>query len=196
MTETQAPDEHQLDEDVSGALKGSLLLDAIAHQAVIQGVRIEDLADRFGYAENYWLAIVNGHRPIGTSAKPRLKQIAEFLDRSLVQVLNLAEFLEPEDFMVRSTLEDELNLVYTTMCGDPQWATYVMSPEKWDALDVDAKILISMLYQDATRQSLNEQIKVYRLEHTQEQPHASEPVQPGKGSTPAKRRKDLDHAHS
>lgn len=198
MRESQAPNIHQMnqdDDELPGALKGSLLVDAIAHQAVTQGVRIEDLADRFGFAENYWLAIVNGHRSISVSAKPRFERIAEFLDRPLVQVLNLAEYLEPKDFMVRSTLEDELNLVYTTMCGDPQWATFVMAPDKWDQLDVDAKILISMLYQDASRQSLAGQIKTYQVEHLQAELAASTVTNPGTAS-PKKKPKRLLAANS
>lgn len=188
--ENVSPTNESLEQDdVPGSLKGALLLDAIAHEAVIQGVRIESLGERFGFADNYWMSIVNGHNSLAASAKARLEKIADFLHRPFVEVLSLAEYLEPQHFLVRSTLEDELNLVYTSICGDRRWATYAMTPEKWDALDIDAKILISFLYQDATRQNLLKQFKVYQVEHHDSETNDPQVVRPSRVIEQAKTQK-------
>ncbi len=146
--------------DTDGALKGSYLIDAIAHEAVNQGVNINDLYERFGFQETYWKAIINGNRSISNAAQARLELIAEFLNRPLIQVLNLAEVLEPRHFFAPGTIDDDLNLVFKTMLEDRHWSTFVMPPERWDALDRDAKILITLLYQEATNRNLKAQFAV------------------------------------
>lgn len=146
-----------------GSLKGSYLIDAIAHEAVNQGVDILGLYDRFGFTETYWKAIVNGHRSISNAAQARLELIAEFLNRPLIQVLNLAEVLEPRHFFAPGTIDDDLNQVYKAMLEDRHWSSFVIAPDRWDALDRDAKILITMLYQEATSRHLKAQFAIAEI---------------------------------
>lgn len=159
----QAPSSPSADVDVAeapGSLKGSYLIDAIAHEAVNQGVDILSLYDQFGFTETYWKAIVNGHRSISNAAQARLELIAEFLNRPLIQVLNLAEVLEPRHFFAPGTIDDDLNQVYKAMLEDRHWSSFVIAPDRWDALDRDSKILIAMLYQEATSRHLKAQFSV------------------------------------
>lgn len=158
--------------DTDGALKGSYLIDAIAHEALNQGVDINDLYERFGFQETYWKAIINGNRSISNAAQARLELIAEFLNRPLIQVLNLAEVLGPHHFFAPGTIDDDLNLVFKTMLEDRRWSTYVMPPERWDALDRDAKILITLLYQEATNRNLKAQFAIAEITREPARPPA------------------------
>jgi hypothetical protein len=174
-------------EDASGSLKGALLVDAIVHEAVRQGVRVEALYDRFGFAENYWLAILSGNRSLHSTAKFRLKLVADFLGRPLVDILTMADYLEPEDFVVRDTLDDELNLAYEMMRNDLRWGVLCPRPEDWDASPTATKILTVALYEVFFERALLSKAKVFQLER---QPaESAETAEPQPRSRPPTRRR-------
>jgi hypothetical protein len=186
--------ESKPDSDAPGSLKGSYLIDAIAHEAVIQGVELLSLYDRFGFTETYWKAIVLGHRSISNAAQARLELIADFLNRPLIQVLNLAEVLEPRHFFAPGTIDDDLSHIYKAMLEDRAWGSFVIPPDRWDVLDRDVKILIAMLYQGATSRDLKAKFAIAEINRSSlaARPSGARPSSgdSSKPSKPAKKASD------
>lgn len=144
-----------------GRFAGWALVDAIKKEAESRGMPLDEVAKRFEIAYSYWQSLASGHRPIQALHPSRLRAIAEFLGRSYIEVLSLAELVTPEDFVIPQTIEEQLDLAYITMKADNYWSTLVPSEREWNEAGRAIKILAVALYERLFGVTLLERAKVF-----------------------------------
>lgn len=128
-------------------IRGAALIHAIQEEAQKQGLAVKQVAERFELAPSYWFSMCNGNRSIQALHRHRLKLIARFLNRPYIEVLSLAELVEPEDFIIPQTVDDQLNLAYIKMKADSMWSPLVPKEEVWDSANRGMKILLVAFYE-------------------------------------------------
>jgi transcriptional regulator with XRE-family HTH domain len=151
------------DKNPSGRFAGWALVDAIKKEAESRGMPLDEVAQRFEIAYSYWQSLASGHRPIQSLHPSRLRAIAEFLGRSYIEVLSLAELVTPEDFVIPQSIEEQLDLAYVTMRADNYWSTLVPGEQEWNAASRAMKILAVALYERLFQVTLLERAKVFTL---------------------------------
>ena len=83
-----------------------------------------------------------------------LKQIASYLEAPLAQVYILAGILSPTDFVVESSFVDEFQRMLAAMRADSHWSSVVPADEAFASAGNDIKLLIALLYERVTTQTL------------------------------------------
>ena len=172
--------ERNMDEDTpSTEVRGTALILAVQEEAKRQSLSVSELAERFELATSYWFSICNGNRSIQALARHRLKLIAKFLARPYIEILSMAELVEPEDFIVPQTIDDQLNLAYIRLQSDSMWSPLVPNEETWDAADRRMKILAIALYERVFNVSMFEKANIIQYQRTE---HAASEIE---ATTPA-----------
>lgn len=141
-------------------VRGASLIQAIQEEAQRQGLAVKEVAERFELAPSYWFSMCNGNRSIQALARHRLKLIAKFLSKPYIEVLSMAELVEPEDFIIPQTIDDQLNLAYLKLRGDSMWSPLVPTEEVWDTADRTMKILTIALYERLFHVSILDKAKI------------------------------------
>jgi hypothetical protein len=163
-------------------VRGAALIQAIQEQAQIQGLTVKQVAERFELAPSYWFSMCNGNRSIQALHRHRLKLIAKFLGRPYIEVLSLAELVEPEDFIIPQTIDDQLNLAYLKLKADSMWNPLVPKEEVWDAADRGLKILLVAFYERLFSISILDKAKITHYVHQGDAPTA--PATPAVNAAP------------
>ena len=161
-------------------IRGTALIQAIQDQAQIQGLTVKQVAERFELAPSYWFSMCNGNRSIQALHRHRLKLIAKFLGRPYIEVLSLAELVEPEDFIIPQTIDDQLNLAYLKLKADSLWNPLVPKEEVWDAADRGLKILVVAFYERLFSTSILDKARI--TQYVRDGDSASSPATPAVAS--------------
>lgn len=141
-------------------VRGAALIQAIQEEAKVQGLSVKQVAERLELAPSYWFSMCNGNRSIQALHRQRLKHIAKFLGRPYIEILSLAELVEPEDFIIPQTIDDQLNLAYLKLRADSMWSPLAPKEEVWDAADRSLKILLVALYERLFSISILDKAKI------------------------------------
>lgn len=141
-------------------VRGATLIQAIQEEAQRQGLAVKEVAERFELAPSYWFSMCNGNRSIQALARHRLKLIAKFLNKPYIEVLSMAELVEPEDFIIPQTIDDQLNLAYLKLRADSMWSPLVPTEEVWDSAHRTMKILTIALYERLFGVSILDKAKI------------------------------------
>lgn len=152
--------EDEMNQREDKVIRGAALIQAIQEQAQLQGLTVKQVAERFELAPSYWFSMCNGNRSIQALHRHRLKLIAKFLGRPYIEVLSLAELVEPEDFIIPQNIEDQLNLAYLKMRDDMMWSPLVPKEAVWDAADLGLKILLVAMYERLFNISILDKAKI------------------------------------
>jgi transcriptional regulator with XRE-family HTH domain len=141
---------------MNGQRPGAALVAAVRNECKNQGKTIGHLAGLLGVSATYWATICSGNRSIQPMVeKPRACRVfADFLRVPRINVMQLAELVLQEDFVVEQSLDDQLNGVYLQMANDALWSTLVPKPAAWDDADRGMKLLVVSLYQAALLDSM------------------------------------------
>lgn len=150
------------DQSEDKVIKGAALIHAIQEEAQKQGLAVKQVAERFELAPSYWFSMCNGNRSIQALHRHRLKLISKFLNKSYIEILSLAELVEPEDFLISQNIDDQLNLAYIKMKADSMWSPLVPKEEVWDSADRGMKILLVAFYERLFNISILDKAKVNR----------------------------------
>ncbi|MBK6616203.1 hypothetical protein [Ottowia sp.] len=149
-------------------VRGAALIHAIQDEAQRQGLSVKEVAEKFELAPSYWFSMCNGNRSIQALHRHRLKLIAKFLAKPYIEVLSLAELVEPEDFIIPQTIDDQLNLAYLKLKGDSMWAPLVPTEAVWDATARPMKILAIALYERLFTVSLLNKAQITQFVHAED----------------------------
>lgn len=141
--------------------RGAALVEAIEAECKTQGIEPRELFSRFEMQPSYWTAILSRNRSIQAVHRTRLEQMANFLGKSMIEVMSLAELVEPGDFVVRATIEDQLNAAYIKFKTDPMWAALAPKPESWDIAPRDVKVAFVLLYERLFGEELLTKSKIH-----------------------------------
>lgn len=132
---------------------GFRLIARLKQRAAEIGVSDRYIADIMGITPIYWNSLTNGHRKMNSLDKGKLERVAEFLGLPIVQVMVLADYLEPKDFFP-GNMNDQLKTAYEQMRHDPSWASWAPTAREWDALSITTKAGIVMLYETVYQKAL------------------------------------------
>lgn len=135
------------DQTATDIPRGIALVEAIEAECARQGIEPRDVCVRFELQPSYWAAIIARNRSIQGLARRRLQNVADFLGKALIEVMSLAELVEPADFVVRTSLGEQLNAAFLKFRGDPMWAPLAPKPESWDRAPQDLKVAFVFLYE-------------------------------------------------
>jgi hypothetical protein len=168
-------------------LKGTALVQAIEAEAERRGLDPKDLGEVFELQPSYWGAILQRNRSCQGLAKRRLQKVADFLNSSVINVMSLAELVEPQDFVITSTIDDQLNAGYTKFSSDPQWLAIAPSPEAWDNTPREVKVAFILVYERLFGEQLIAKLKVVStvVEHEEPLPAAPAVQSRATGSSPS-----------
>ncbi len=130
------------------------MIQAIREKAKEQGLNSGQTAARFQLSPSHWQALCGGSRLVQGLRQDRLKLMARFLGRPYIEVLSLAELVEPGDFVVHQTIEDRLNAIYLIMKTDSLWNPLLPNEEVWDSADRQVKLLLARMYLQLSLEAL------------------------------------------
>lgn len=169
--------------------RGIALVQAIEAEAAARGLDPKDLGERFELQPSYWAAILQRNRSCQGLARRRLQHIADFLNSSLINVMSLAELVQPQDFVITSTIDDQLNAAYLKFKSDPQWLSIAPSPEAWDQTPREVKVAFVLVYERLFGEQLIAKLAVVATVIQYEDPEPVIPVKASSGSAPAPQKK-------
>lgn len=135
---------------------GARLVDVLKAACKAVGKPIAHLAQPLGISISYWQSICSGAKSIQPLMKDKQARdaAAAFLAVPAIEVMALADMVESEDFVIDQSIDDQLNSVYLQMRADALWSSLVPQPAAWDSADRTMKLLVSMMYQSALRDSM------------------------------------------
>ncbi|MEC4720521.1 helix-turn-helix transcriptional regulator [Noviherbaspirillum sp. CPCC 100848] len=132
---------------------GFRLIARLKQRVAELGVSDRYIADIMGITPIYWNSLTNGHRKMNSLDKGKMERIAEFLEIPIVQVMVLADYLEPSDFFP-GDMNAHLKAAYEKMKVDPSWAAWAPSAKEWESLSIPTRTGIVMLYETVYQKSL------------------------------------------
>jgi len=165
--------------------RGIALVQAIETEAERRGLDPKELGEVFELQPSYWAAILQRNRSCQGLARRRLQRIAEFLNSSLINVMSLAELVEPQDFVITSTIDDQLNAGYLKFKSDPQWLSIAPSPETWDRTPREVKVAFILVYERLFGEQLIAKLDVVATFLQHDEPQPATPAKASKDSAPA-----------
>lgn len=129
--------------------RGRMLSDAIRDKMDERGMSAADFATAIGLSQSYTNSLLNSGRDWdGTPLEVREK-IASFLGIPMISALMLAEIVEPRHFVYDDSIDASLQNLFGAIRAHPVWGGFCRSKERWDAMALDHKILIALLYERA-----------------------------------------------
>lgn len=142
--------ENQDQPDARNAQRSNILLWRLAVMAQERGESAQDVARQIKVSYPYFMALLRGQRPIENASKEVLTAIANYLGISVAQAYVWAGVLRAEDFFSPKSLQTEMADLYRHMMSNPEFGTYVPTPDEWRSLPTTTKVLIAALYERAT----------------------------------------------
>ena len=150
--------------DATLQVRGAALARALDARAQSLGLSQKAAAHRVGFSEPYYALLMGGNRWFGAVEDAALKKIAEFLDVPMISVLLMSERVSPEDFFRRTTLESQIDFVFSTMSTDKRWTSAMPRIADWKNTPLSVRLLAALLYQECSGKDLMEKAKLLRVE--------------------------------
>lgn len=152
-------------------IPGSALIKALIQKAEKTGMDKHGLAAAINITYPYLCALTNGSRPIEGVDHKKLRKIAQFLGLTFVQVLLMAEIIEPQDFL--KDQGEELNLAMTmaidNMRAHHEWGGVAPLPEEWALLSPKTRVGIALLWQQVAGQTMLNQAQMIILDKAKDE---------------------------
>ena len=145
-------------------IRGAALARALDARAQSLGLSQRAAAHRVGFSEPYYALLMGGNRWFGAVEDAALKRIAEFLDVPMISVLLMSERVSPEDFFRKTTLESQIDFVYSTMSTDKRWTAAMPKSADWKNTPLSVRLLAALLYQECSGKDLMEKARLLRVE--------------------------------
>ena len=150
--------------DATLQVRGAALARALDARAQSLGLSQRAAAHRVGFSEPYYALLMGGSRWFGAVEDQALKRIAEFLDVPMISVLLMSERISPEDFFRKTTLESQIDFVFSTMFTDKRWTSAMPRHADWKNTPLSVRLLAALLYQECSGKDLMEKAKLLRVE--------------------------------
>jgi transcriptional regulator with XRE-family HTH domain len=150
--------------DATLQVRGAALARALDARAQTLGLSQRAAAHRVGFSEPYYALLMNGSRWFGAVEDQALKRIAEFLDVPMISVLLMSERISPEDFFRKTTLESQIDFVFSTMFTDKRWTSAMPRHADWKNTPLSVRLLAALLYQECSGKDLMEKARLLRVE--------------------------------
>ena len=150
--------------DATLQVRGAALARALDARAQSLGLSQRAAAHRVGFSEPYYALLMGGSRWFGAVEDQALKRIAEFLDVPMISVLLMSERISPEDFFRQTTLESQIDFVFSTMSTDKRWTSAMPRNADWKNTPLSVRLLAALLYQECSGKDLMEKARLLRVE--------------------------------
>lgn len=149
---------------------GAALIDLLLEKARERGINRSQLADELGITYPYLRALASGGRPISGLTEEKQRNIAKFLDCSVIQVKMRAEILVPEDFLCDAEVSvmEQLETVISLMREHPDWGNLAPTEDEWNALSQNTKIGFGLLWERELGRELLQKVQLVMVERESE----------------------------
>lgn len=105
-------------------------------------------------------SLMGGVRSFAGLNIEKQRAMAKYLGISFAQYYIYLGILEPSDFMVEESFDQRVKLTFDKMRQDPMWSATALSQTEVDELPDKAKILIALLYERVSHESLLDKIDI------------------------------------
>jgi hypothetical protein len=137
-----------------GEEKGIRLMRLINSQAAIRGMDSRKLCQEFGMSYTYFITLAAKPSRLEGLNQEYMRKIAYFLGITTVMAYEYAGFFEDSDFNIELTLDKTLARVRENIEKDSSFGIYSMSEEQWKKATTKEKLLISSMYTEIQRLTL------------------------------------------
>ena len=146
-------------------IPGIALVNALITKSQKMQLDKYQLAKEIGITYPYLCAISNGGRPVSGIDHKKLRAIAKFLGITFVQVLMLAEIVEPQDFLKdqNEELDRAMTLAMDSMRAHHEWGGVSPLPEEWAMLSQKTRVGIALMWQQVCGQTMLNQAQMVVL---------------------------------
>lgn len=144
-------------------VRGLALSEEIRKQMSATGTGPVEVSAIFGLSPSYTNSLLSANRPWDGTDRETKKKIAKFLGVPLISVLMLGGILEPEDFVYDDSIEDSLNNAYGALKSHPTWGSFCKTKAEWNALPLDTRILIALLYEKTMEVEIIKKARMIRV---------------------------------
>ncbi len=114
------------------------------------GLFVADLAKLLHVSQSYISQIFRGLRPTNGFSLRVHRRIADYLGIPPAQVFLMSGIMELSDFSSEQTLPQKLTRARELMLLDPRWVGYVPNDADWERIPQEVKMLVGLLYEDAS----------------------------------------------
>jgi len=160
---------------LSKTKKGAALLGAINAKAASRQQNFQAACQAMEISPTYLAEIFSPEtkKTVDSLSNVYLKKIAWYLEAPLAQVYILAGILSPGDFVLESDFTQDFQRVLHAMRQDHLWAGLIPDDAAFAEIGTDFKLLIALLYERVTTQSLVAKANIDRG-HFDEKPLSSD----------------------
>jgi hypothetical protein len=146
------------------SIKGSVLIRKIWQKMLDLNIKPSVLAtEHLGMAYSYLMALGRGTAPVNKLKIEQYTLMANFLDLPLVQVMLLAEAIQPEHFYYNATVEERIDHVYENMLNDPIFMGFAPSQQDWESLSPSLKLSFCVMYENCAQTKLLNPAELVRV---------------------------------
>lgn len=141
---------------MSKTKKGAALLGAINAKAATRQQNFQAACQTMEISPTYLAEVFSPDtkKTVDSLSHVYLKKIAWYLEAPLAQVYVLAGILTPADFVLETDFAKDFQRVLGIMRQDNLWSGLVPDDDTFSFVGQDIKLLIALLYERTTSQSL------------------------------------------
>jgi transcriptional regulator with XRE-family HTH domain len=130
---------------------GAALIASLWERMSERGHTTKELAEFLGITYVYLMALARGEKPIPQVGREVFKRAADYLGTPVAQAYLLAGALNPEDFVLSSTMDERIARIRKAMMHDAMWCGLALTDEVWQQTPQEARLLICMLYEQTAK---------------------------------------------
>lgn len=146
------------------SIKGSILIRRIWKKMIADGISPYRLAsDYLGMAYTYLMALGRGTAKINQLKIEQYMLMANYLDIPLIQVMLLAEAIQPEDFFYKATVEERVEHVYEMIKNDPLFMGFAPSQQDWNSASPTLKLSFCVMYETSAQSKILNPMDLVRV---------------------------------
>ncbi len=145
------------DKSSSGKQSAAIEPDALTHALMTRmaenGHTTKDLAVELGITYPYLMALARQERKFCDAGRAVLAKSAKYLEVPVAQAYVLSGAMDPKDFFFEDKLPSEVASLYRSLASHKMWSGFCPSEKEWAAMPEKARLLVCLLFQEATQQT-------------------------------------------
>lgn len=140
--------------------RSAALVDKINEVLQKKGHDRHDLQSALDVSYVHINSLMSGVRNFSGLSQEKQRLLAEYLGISFAQYCIYLGILEPGDFFIHESFDQRAQLTFDKMKQDPMWSTMVLSQDEINKLPKRAKLLIALLYEHVSNDSLFDKMDI------------------------------------
>lgn len=139
--------------DKPAATEPDALTHALMTRMTENGHTTKELAVELGITYPYLMALARQERKFCDAGRAVLAKAAKYIDVPVAQAYVLSGAMDPKDFFFEDKLPSEVASLYRSLASHKMWSGFCPSEKEWAAMPEKARLLVCLLFQEATQQT-------------------------------------------